>query len=81
MANSKQTSKSKASDAAKVLSDPKSSKIQKELAGSALAQYKTGKATGKEMEQKASKVLTSPKYSEETKSLAGSVLSQSDKNR
>lgn len=38
MANKKQTSKKKASDAAKVLTDPNASKIQKELAGSVLSQ-------------------------------------------
>lgn len=81
MTNKKQTSKKKASDAAKVLSDPNASKIQKELAGSVLAQSKTDKVTSKEMEQKASDVLKSDKYSYKTKSLAGSVLSQSDKNR
>lgn len=43
MANSKQTSKSVASKASKVLSNPKSSKTSKSIAGSALAQTKTGK--------------------------------------
>ena len=43
MANTKQTSKNVASKAAKVLSNPKSSKTSKSIAGSALAQTKTGK--------------------------------------
>lgn len=81
MKNTKQTSEGLASMAAKALSDPNSSKIQKELAGSALAQHSTGKETGAEMETKASNVLKSKKYSEETKGLAASVLSQSNKKR
>ncbi|HCG9752643.1 TPA: hypothetical protein NKQ52_005076 [Vibrio parahaemolyticus] len=79
--NTKKTSKSVASKAAKVLSDPNTSKIQKSLAASAMAQADKSKQTGKEMEQKASKVLQSEKYSDETKEFAASVLSQSNKKR
>ncbi len=79
--NKKKTSDAVASVASKVLQDDNASKIQKELAGSALAQHRTGKRTGPEMEEKAAKVLQSEKYSEKTKSLAGSVLGQSDKER
>lgn len=79
--NKKKTSDALASFAFEVLRDENSSKIQKELAGSALAQHKTGKQTGSEMEEKAAKVLQSEKYSEKTKSLAGTVLSQSAKER
>lgn len=41
--NKKQTSKSVARKASKVLSSPKSSKTAKSIAGSALSQTKTGK--------------------------------------
>lgn len=81
MKNKKQTSKKMASKAAKKLTDPNSSKIQKELAGSVLAQYATGKETGAEMESKASEVLRSDKYNDETKGLAASLVSQSNKKR
>lgn len=81
MMNSKKTSKQIASEAGKILNDPNASKIQKQLAGSALSQVARGKQTGSEMEDMASKVLDSNKYNSETKSLAGSVLSQSNKKR
>ncbi len=81
MANQKQTSKSVASNAAKVLQDKYSSKIAKKLAASALSQSGNKKQTGADLEDLASKVLNSDKYSDETKSLAGSVLSQSNKYR
>lgn len=81
MANKKATSDLIASKASKVLNDPNSSKIAKQLAGSALSQKNVDNETGKEMETKASNVLKSDKYSEATKELAASVLSQSDKNR
>lgn len=79
--NKKTTSKGVASKAAKVLSNPNASKIQKSLAASAMAQVDKSKQTGKEMESKASAVLKSDKYSEETKEFAASVLAQSNKNR
>jgi hypothetical protein len=75
----KQTSKSLASTAAKVMSSTNSSKIQRQLAGSALAQKGNSKETSERMETVASKVMKSDKYSVETKSLAASVLSQSTK--
>lgn len=43
MANKKQTSKSVASKASKILRDGRSSKISKSVAGSALSQTKTSK--------------------------------------
>ncbi|MBJ6867041.1 hypothetical protein JG640_18525, partial [Vibrio cholerae] len=55
--NTKKTSKSVASKAAKALSDPNASKIQKSLAASTMAQASSSKQTGKDMETKASKVL------------------------
>lgn len=74
----KKTTTSLASLAWKIMQDKNSSKIQRELAGSALSQYNSKWVTSEEMEKKAQKVLLSDKYSDETKSLAGSVLSQSN---
>ncbi|WP_367916278.1 hypothetical protein [Leadbetterella sp. DM7] len=79
--NTKTTSKSIASKASKILTNPSSSRIAKELAGSALSQAQRGHQTGAILEDKASKVLQSDKFSESTKALAGSVLSQSNKKR
>lgn len=79
--NKKRTSSKVASMAAKVLRDANSSKIQKELAGSALSQKSQSHQTGAEMEDKASMVLKSSKYNSQTKKLAGSVLAQSNKKR
>lgn len=79
--NKKSTSKEIASLAAKILQDPNSSNIQKELAGSALSQRNNSNQTGAAMEDKAARVLASEKYSEETRALAASVLSQSNKGR
>jgi hypothetical protein len=79
--NKKQTSKSVASQAAKILKDKSASKTAKRLAGSALAQSSNNKQTGSELEDLASKVIQSDKFSDNTKSLAGSVLSQSNKKR
>lgn len=81
MRNSKKTSQKMASDAAKTLSNVKSSKIQKTLAASVLAQTNTDKQTGENMETIASNVLKSDKYNDTTKSLAASVLAQSNKDR
>lgn len=74
---SKKTSKPVAREASKVLRDPNASKIQKSLAGSALAQSNTNKKTSKKMETVASNASKSKKYNKKTKSLSGSVLSQS----
>ncbi len=81
MANTKKSSQKKSSEASKVLTDSNSSKIQKTLAASVLAQSSTDKMTGKEMETRASEILKSDKYNATTKSLAASLLSQSDKGR
>ena len=75
----KQTSSGLASAAAKIMGDNRSSKIQRQLAGSALAQKGNSKETSERMEAVASKVMKSDKYNAETKSLAASVLSQSTK--
>lgn len=79
--NKKKTSNKIASIASRILSDKGSSKIQKSLAASALAQSGTNKQTGAKLEDLASKVMNSPNYNKETKSLAGSVLAQSNKER
>ncbi|EXU76743.1 hypothetical protein BG55_03685 [Erwinia mallotivora] len=79
--NTKKTSSTVASQAARVLKDPDSSAIQKSLAGSALSQSGTSNQTGGKMETTASKVLNSSKYSDQTKTLAASVLSQANKER
>ncbi|MCS3833443.1 hypothetical protein HNP10_002204 [Aeromonas veronii] len=81
MVNKKQTSPSVASQAAQVLKDPNASKIQKSLAGSALAQASTGKQPSPAMEAKAGAALQSDKYSDKTKTFAGSIVAQSEKNR
>ena len=79
--NSKQSSPAVASLAASTLNDKNASQIAKSLAGSVVAQTRTGKQTGTDMETKASKVLQSEKYSDDTKTLAASLLSQSNKER
>lgn len=79
--NKKKSSKELTSEAARVLKNKNTSKIQKKLAASVLSQRKKQKQTGAELEDIASKVLKSEKYSETTKSLAGSVLSQANKER
>lgn len=79
--NTKQTSSRIASIASDVLHDANASEIPKRLAGSALAQSRTGRQTGAEMEEVAARVLNSEKYSATSKELAGSILSQSNKER
>ena len=79
--NLKTSSKSRASNATKALTDTGASKIQKSLAASVLSQRSAQKQTGANMEDVASKVLQSSKYSDETKSFAASVLSQSNDKR
>jgi glycosyltransferase A (GT-A) superfamily protein (DUF2064 family) len=80
MANSKTTGAKVSSLAGKTLGNSSASKIQKSLAGSALAQSHTSKTTSKTVETRASSALQSAKSSPITKSLAGSVVSQSKKN-
>ncbi|MEG0006940.1 MAG: hypothetical protein RR761_02770 [Aeromonas sp.] len=80
MTNKKQTSSSVASQAAQILKDPNASKIQRSLAGSALAQANTDKQPSVAMEAKAGAALQSDKYNDKTKTLAGSIVAQSNKN-
>ena len=75
----KQTSSGLASMAAKIMADNSSSKIQRQLAGSALAQKGNSKETSERMEGLASMVMKSDKYNAATKSLAASVMSQATK--
>lgn len=81
MSNKKKTTKKMWTEAWKILQNPNSSKIQKELAWWVLSQVVRWKETWKEMEKKASDVLKSDKYSDETKALAASLVSQSNKKR
>lgn len=79
--NSKRTSDSVASTAARVLQSPSSPAIQKSLAASALSQAVSGRETGAEMETKAAKALDNPRSAATTKKLAASVVAQSNKKR
>lgn len=79
MANKKTTSGSIASTASKVLTNPKSSKAGKQLAGSALSQVNKGYETSKKLETLAGKILDNPQSGAVDKKLAASVLSQSNK--
>lgn len=79
--NSKRSSSTLASQAAKALNSKGTSVMQKSLAASVLSQRNPHNQTGAAMEDKASQVLQSSKYSAQTKSFAASVLSQSNKLR
>lgn len=74
--HSKQTSDRIAHLASVVLSRPGASHVEKELAGSALAQHHTSKQTSTAIGSLAAKVLGDHHSCEEAKELAGSVLSQ-----
>lgn len=79
--NPKRTSAKLASEAAKTMTDPQASAIQKSLAAGVLSQRDGSKQTGARMEDIASKELQSNKYAEKTKSFAASLVSQSNKER
>lgn len=79
--NTKQSSKSVASHAGKILQDPNASAIQRSLAASVIAQRGTSSQTGSDMETKASNVMKSDKYNSDTKELAASLVSQSNRER
>lgn len=79
--NKKQTSKSLASQAARILKDKNSTPLIKRLAASVLSQSNTPKQTGADMETLASQVLKSGMYDDITKSFAASALSQANKER
>lgn len=81
MANTKQTSHRVASTAARTLSNPSASALQKSLAGSALRQSGSKAQTGARMEAKASQALTNPRSAAVTKVLGASLVSQSNRKR
>jgi hypothetical protein len=74
--NTKETSERIAHLAAVVLKKPGVSQIEKELAGSALAQHHTTKHTSTAIGKLAGKVLADSHVCAEAKELAGSVLAQ-----
>lgn len=79
--NNKQSSKSISLLASKVLNDPKSSALEKSLAGSVLSQFGTDNQTGANLQKLASAALKNPGSSDIIKKLAGSVVSQSTTDR
>lgn len=74
--NTKETSDRIAHLAAVVLRRPDASHIEKELAGSALAQHHTSRQTSTQIGSLAARVLGDHQSCFEAKELAGSVLSQ-----
>ena len=62
--NSKKTSSSVASQASRALRSSSTSKIQRQLAGSALSQAKSGHQTGKKMEEILTVKKKTPKWKE-----------------
>lgn len=74
--NGKETSDRIAHLAAVVLARHASSHLEKELAGSALAQHHTSKQTSAAIGSLAAKVLADHQACAEAKELAGSVLAQ-----
>ena len=77
----KKTSKAIASKASMTLRSKFSSKLQKSIAGSVLAQSRTKKVTSERVERIASGALKSKTSASLTKKLAGSAVSQSTKKR
>ncbi len=75
----KSTGSKVASTAGRVLGSPSASKLQRSLAGGALAQTGNSKVTSKPMETKASRALQSTNTNSTTKTLAASLVSQSKK--
>lgn len=75
--NSKKTSSSVASQASRALRSSSTSKIQRQLAGSALSQAKSGHQTGKKMEGVASAALNSPKLQQHDQNSLQAAFSRS----
>ncbi len=71
----RKTSSNVASKASKVLTSPRSSGVQRVLAGSALSQAGKGVSSAK-VAAVAAKALRSPRSSATTKTLAASIVSQ-----
>lgn len=76
MAKGEKTSGPVASKASGILRSPSSSKAEKSIAGSALAQSGTNKTTSARVATAAAKALDRPGTSTTTKAVAGSVLTQ-----
>jgi hypothetical protein len=76
MANRERTGSRIARTAAQTLRDAGASKTAKTLAGSALAQSRTGKETSKATATTAAKALQGGRSGTTTRALAGSVLTQ-----
>lgn len=83
MPENRRSSEEMAALASKVLNDPTSSQIAKQLAGSVLSQYapqdpraRGQRRTSAEMAGLASQVLRDPRSNAISRQLAGSVLSQ-----
>lgn len=79
--NTKVTSENVSALAAKVLKDPRASKIQRSLAASALSQRDASKQTGSKAEDMAAMVMKGKRYAKTTRTLAASVLAQAVKER
>ena len=79
--NAKQSSEKLGTLAAKVLSNPRASALQKKLAGSVLSQAHTAHQTSGDMEHIAARALQDKKSSQTTRTLAASVLAQANKER
>ncbi|MBA0205009.1 hypothetical protein ACRQTN_05220 [Pectobacterium brasiliense] len=77
--NPKQTSSKIASIAGQTLNNPSASKLQKQLAASALSQRAATSHTSDKMETIAAKALDNPRSAELTKQLAATVLAQATK--
>ena len=73
----KSTSESMMALAAKVLRDPRASRIQKSLAASALAERDASSKASAEAEREAARVLRGKRYAEVTRKLATSVMAKS----
>ncbi|MEI7223687.1 hypothetical protein [Pectobacterium carotovorum] len=77
--NPKQTSSEIASIAGQTLNNSSASKLQKQLAASALSQRAASSHTSDKMETIAAKALDNPRSAELTKQLAATVLAQATK--
>lgn len=79
--NTKTSSASTASLAARTLNNGGASDLQRSLAGSVLAQRGTASQTGARMEERAGRALNNDRSSATTRTLAASLVSQSNKAR
>ena len=79
--NTKTSSASVASLAARTLNSGSSSGLERALAGSVLSQRGTTSQTGAQMEERAGRALNNERSSATTRTLAASLVSQSNKGR